>query len=132
MMAYIADKFGSFKVMKISAIATLVLIVPIFLMLQNEDIAIQIVAVSLMTIILCAFQAPIFASAVNALPEHRYRASFTAIILGSAAGIIGGTTPALMASVAKLSGVAIAPAFFILFATILSLRSMHYLMKCKS
>ena len=131
-MAYIADRFGSFKVMQITAIAITVLIVPIFLMLQNEDIVIQIVAVTLMTILLCAFQAPIFASAVNALPERRYRASFTAIILGSAAGIVGGTTPALMASVAKLSSVAIAPAFFILFATILSLRSVHYLMKYKS
>lgn len=64
-------------------------------------------------ILLCAFQAPIFASTVTALKYHGYRASFTAVILGSAAGIVGGITPALMTSLEKLSGDPYAPAYLI-------------------
>lgn len=124
-MAYIADKIGSLKVMKISAFSIIILIMPIFYILEFEDFALKVVAISVLTILLCGFQAPIFATAVNALQEHKYRASFTAIILGSAAGIVGGITPALMATAVKLSTFALMPAIFIALLAAASLGSMQ-------
>lgn len=112
-MAIVADKIGSIRVMKLSAFLTVLLIIPLFTAMSTGDIALVTIAISIMTILLCAFQAPIFATVVNAVPNHYYRASFTAVILGSAAGIIGGFTPALMATVTKISALSIAPAFLI-------------------
>jgi hypothetical protein len=84
------------------------------------NIALSAIAISAMTILLCAFQAPIFAAVVNAVGEHGYRASFTAVILGSAAGIVGGSTPALMATVTALSGIPTTPAFLIAILSIVA------------
>ena len=128
-MAYIADKVGSVKVMRISAYAIVILIVPIFYLLEIENFVLQVMAISIMTILLCAFQAPIFATLVNALKEHKYRASFTAIILGSAAGIVGGMTPALMATAVKFSKMVEIPSIFILLMAIASLHSMQKITK---
>lgn len=72
-----------------------------------------------LVILLCAFQAPIFASTVKVLSYHGYRASFAAVILGSAAGIVGGITPALMTSVTELSGDPYAPAYVIAAASLI-------------
>ncbi len=112
-MAIIADKIGSIRLIKLSAFLTVLLIIPLFMVMSTGDIALVTIAISIMTILLCAFQAPIFATVVNAMPNHNYRASFTAVILGSAAGVVGGSTPALMATVIKISSLSIAPAFLI-------------------
>ncbi len=112
-MAIIADKIGSIKLIKLSAILITLLIIPLFITMSIGNIILTTIAISIMTILLCAFQAPIFATVVNAVPNHNYRASFTAVILGSAAGVVGGSTPALMATITKISGVSIAPAFLI-------------------
>jgi MHS family proline/betaine transporter-like MFS transporter len=122
--ALIADKIGSLKLIKISAISTAIFILPIFWIMTKGDMVLTSIAVTLMTTILCAFQAPIFALTVNALPIHNYRASFTAIILGSAAGIVGGSTPALMATITKISGMPTAPAFLIALFAIIGWRAL--------
>jgi MHS family proline/betaine transporter-like MFS transporter len=112
-MAIIADRVGSLRLMRISAIATAVSIIPIFLLMTTQDIYAILPAISVMTLLLCAFQAPIFAATVSVISTHNYRASFTAVILGSAAGIVGGSTPALMTAVTKISGEPLSPAFLI-------------------
>ena len=118
-MAIIADRIGSHKLMRYTMIAIAILIIPIFMLLISGDIYLVVFALSLMTILLCAFQAPIFAATVNAISHHEYRASFTAVILGSAAGIVGGTTPALMTLLTKITNEPLAPAILIaLFAII--------------
>jgi MHS family proline/betaine transporter-like MFS transporter len=119
-MAVIADKIGSIKLIKLSAVLTTLLIIPLFTMMSIGNIALSAIAISAMTILLCAFQAPIFAAVVNAVGEHGYRASFTAVILGSAAGIVGGSTPALMATVTALSGIPTTPAFLIAILSIVA------------
>jgi len=118
-MAIIADRVGSLRLMRLSAIATAVSIIPIFLLMTTQDMYAILPAISIMTLLLCAFQAPIFATTVSAISTHNYRASFTAVILGSAAGIVGGSTPALMTAMTKISGEPLSPAFLIaLFAII--------------
>ncbi|MBN2721636.1 MAG: MFS transporter [Campylobacterales bacterium] len=112
-MAIIADRVGSLRLMRISAIATAASIIPIFLLMTTQDMYAILPAISIMTLLLCAFQAPIFAATVSAISTHNYRASFTAVILGSAAGIVGGSTPALMTAVTKISGEPLSPAFLI-------------------
>ena len=72
-----------------------------------------------LVVLLCAFQAPIFAATVKALPHHGYRASFAAVILGSAAGIVGGITPAVMTSISKFSTDPYAPSYLIAIASAL-------------
>jgi MHS family proline/betaine transporter-like MFS transporter len=96
LMAMVADRFGSIRVMRIAAFASAVSIYPLMVSMVHGGFYGALMATSMMVILLCAFQAPIFASVVYALENHGYRASFTALILGSAAGLVGGATPALM------------------------------------
>lgn len=113
MMAILADKIGSIRVMKIAALATAAGIFPLLYVMMHGGFFGALVATSLMVILLCAYQAPIFAATVHGIDHHGFRASFTALILGSAAGIVGGITPALMTSLVELSHDPYAPAYLI-------------------
>ncbi|MDD5405407.1 MAG: MFS transporter [Sulfurovaceae bacterium] len=118
-MAMVADRIGSIMLMRISAIVTAISIIPIFMLMTTQNIYVTLIAISVMSILLCAFQAPVFAATVNAISSHEYRASFTAVILGSAAGIVGGVTPALMTTITKITGQPLSPAFLIAVFAIL-------------
>lgn len=116
-MAMIADTIGSFRLMRISTIVLSFSVFPLFYGISIGGYLGALTGTLGLVIILCAFQAPIFASTVNALNNHAYRASFTAIILGSAAGIIGGITPAFMTLMIEMTGNAYAPAFVIMMTS---------------
>ena len=120
-MAIVADRLGSLRVMRYAAISTAILIIPIFWLMLSKDIVGITIAITVMTVLLCAFQAPIFASTVNAISVTKYRASFTAVILGSAAGIVGGTTPALMTLLTNLTSEPLAPAIMIALFSLIAL-----------
>lgn len=113
LMALVADRVGSLKVMRAAALVLALGVYPLFYGMSIGGYWGAMGAAMGLVILLCAFQAPIFASTVQALKYHGYRASFTAVILGSAAGIVGGITPALMTSLTKLSGDPFAPAYLI-------------------
>lgn len=113
LMAMVADKIGSRRVMRIAALGLAIGIYPLMVGMNIGGYWASLAGTIVMVIFLCAFQAPIFASTVMALKYHGYRASFTAVILGSAAGIVGGLTPVLMTSLEKLSGDPYAPASLI-------------------
>jgi MFS transporter, MHS family, proline/betaine transporter len=112
-MAMVADRLGSIQVMRVSAIATAITIVPIMYVMVHGGFYGALISTALMTLLLCAFQAPIFSTVVHGLKHHGHRASFTALILGSAAGIVGGVTPVLMTSLVEFSGNIYAPAYLI-------------------
>lgn len=114
LMAMIADKIGSKKVIHISFLFTFVLIIPLFWLMSKGDVVMSSIAIFVMTILLCSAQAPIFALCVNAIDKHGYRASFTALILGIASGIVGGMTPAIMATLTKITSLFFAPALLIM------------------
>lgn len=113
LMAMVADKIGSFRVMRGAALGLALTIYPLMVGMSIGGYWAALAGTVILVIFLCAFQAPIFASTVMALKYHGYRASFTAVILGSAAGIVGGVTPILMTSIEKLSGDPYAPASLI-------------------
>lgn len=119
LMAMIADRLGSIRVMRMAAIMTVIAIIPIFYTMIHGGFYGALGATALMTLLLCAYQAPIFSAVVHALEYHGYRASFTALILGSAAGIVGGVTPALMTSLVEFSADAYAPGYLIAFASLI-------------
>ncbi|MDD3774410.1 MAG: MFS transporter [Sulfurovaceae bacterium] len=112
-MAMVADRIGSLRLMRLSAIIITISIIPIFMLMGLQNIYYTLISVSIMTVLLCAFQAPVFAATVSAISVHNYRASFTAVILGSAAGIVGGSTPALMTALTKVTAQPLSPAFLI-------------------
>lgn len=116
-MAMIADLIGSITLMRIAALLLAFGVYPLFYWMSIGGYWGALAGTVGLVILLCAFQAPIFASTVSALRYHGYRASFTAVILGSAAGIIGGITPALMTSITELSGNPYAPSFVIAAAS---------------
>lgn len=128
-MAMVADRIGSLRLMRISAIATAISIIPIFMVMGLQNIYSILISVSIMTILLCAFQAPIFAATVSAISAHNYRASFTAVILGSAAGIVGGSTPALMTTLTKVTAQPLSPAFLIAVFAIIGWWALHKIEK---
>lgn len=113
LMAIVADKIGSLRVMRMAALGLALGIYPLMVGMSVGGYWGTLAGTIALVILLCAFQAPIFATTVTALKHHGYRASFTAVILGSAAGIVGGLTPALMTSLEKLSGDPYAPAYLI-------------------
>ncbi|MFA5215293.1 MFS transporter [Sulfuricurvum sp.] len=119
LMAMVADKIGSFRVMRTAALALALSIYPLMVGMSIGGYWVALAGTLVLVILLCAFQAPIFASTVMALQYHGYRSSFTAVILGSAAGIVGGITPALMTSLEKLSGDPYAPASLIAATSLL-------------
>jgi hypothetical protein len=119
-MAMVADKFGSLRVMKAAALATAVGIFPLMYIMVHGGFYGALGATSAVVVLLCAYQAPIFASVVHALEYHGYRASFTALILGSAAGLVGGTTPALMTMLVEFSYDLYAPAYVIALSSLVA------------
>jgi MHS family proline/betaine transporter-like MFS transporter len=118
--AMVADKLGSIRVMKMASLATAVSIVPLMYAMIHGGFYGALGAVALMVLLLCAYQAPIFSAVVHALEYHGYRASFTALILGSAAGLVGGITPALMTSLVEFSHNPYAPAYLITLSSVLA------------
>ncbi len=120
LMAMLADKIGSIRVMKIAALSTAVTIFPLLYVMIHGGFIGAFIATFLMVVLLCAYQAPIFAATVEAIDHHGYRASFTALILGSAAGIVGGMTPALMTSLVELSHNAYSPAYIIAISSLIA------------
>ncbi len=118
LMAMVADKIGSLRVMRMAALALGLGIYPLMAGMSVGGYWGALAGTIALVILLCAFQAPIFASTVTALKYHGYRASFTAVILGSAAGIVGGLTPVLMTSLTKFSGDPLAPAYLIAIASL--------------
>ncbi|HEX5330509.1 MFS transporter [Sulfuricurvum sp.] len=119
LMAMVADKIGSFRVMRTAALALALGIYPLMVGMSIGGYWVALGGSLILVVLLCAFQAPIFASTVMALNYHGYRASFTAVILGSAAGIVGGLTPMLMTSLEKFSGDPYAPASLIAATSLL-------------
>lgn len=119
LMAMVADKIGSIRVMRFAAIILTLSVYPLFFGMSFGGYWGALVGTVVLVVLLCAFQAPIFASTVKVLSNHGYRASFTAVILGSAAGIIGGITPALMTSITAFSGDPYAPAYVIAVSSLI-------------
>lgn len=118
-MAMVADRFGSIRVMKYAAGGLAITTYPIFCWMGGAGEGEILIATVLLVIQLCAFQAPIFAATVDGLPYRGYRASFTAVILGSAAGIVGGLTPAMMTALGRFSDDPLAPTYLLIGAAVL-------------
>lgn len=121
LMAMVADKFGSIRVMRIASFVTAITIYPLMIAMMHGGFYGALAATSVMVLLLCAYQAPIFSAVVHALEYHGYRASFTALILGSAAGLVGGMTPALMTALVKFTHNPYAPAYLIMIASLIAL-----------
>lgn len=116
-MAILADKIGSIKTMKIAALLSMICVYPLMYFMGNGGFYMAMGGSVILVILLCMYQAPIFASTVFALKEHSYRGSFTALILGSAAGIVGGLTPAMMSSIQKITSLPLSVAVVITFSS---------------
>lgn len=129
LMAMVADKFGAIRVMRAAAFVSAVSIYPLMYTMIHGGYYGALGAVMAMVLLLCAYQAPIFSAVVHALEYHGYRASFTALILGSAAGLVGGITPALMTSIVKLSGSAYSPAYLLVLASLIALYTLGRIKK---
>lgn len=117
-MAMVADRWGGLKVMRYAGSFLALGAYPLFYVMSLGDETMAIYGAIIMAILLSAFQAPIFATTVYKLSYHGYRATFTAVILGSAAGIVGGMAPAVMSIAVEWSGNIFAPAYLVTMAAI--------------
>jgi len=129
LMAMVADRFGSIRVMRTASFFTAITIYPLMYAMVHGGFYGALAATLIMVILLCTYQAPIFSAVVHALEYHGYRASFTALILGSAAGLVGGITPALMTSLVEFSGNTYAPAYLIIIASLIALDTLGRIKK---
>lgn len=126
-MAMIADKVGSLRLIRITALMVTLFVYPLFYEMSVGGYWGVLGSTIALVILLCSFQSPIFAATVNALRYHGYRASFTAVILGSAAGIVGGITPALMTTLVQLSANPFAPAYLIALTSIIGWITLRFM-----
>ncbi len=118
LMAMVADKIGSVRVMKYAAFALIFTAYPLFYEMSVGGYWGALGGAMGLVVILCAFQAPIFAVTVMALPHPGHRASFTALILGTASGIIGGLTPSMLTTIDHYSSSPLAPAYLIILGAV--------------
>jgi MHS family proline/betaine transporter-like MFS transporter len=118
LMAMVADKIGSVRVMKYAAFALIFTAYPLFYEMSVGGYWGALWGAIGLVVLLSAFQSPIFAMTVMALPHHGVRASFTALILGTASGIVGGLTPSILTTIDHYSGDPLAPAYLIILGAV--------------
>ncbi len=123
-MAMLADKIGSIKTMKMASLLIMISIYPLMYAMSIGGFYIALFGSIVMVVLLCMYQAPIFASTVFALKKHSYRGSFTAIILGSAAGIVGGLTPMALSFIQKVTSEPLSMAIVMFFSSFVGWRAL--------
>jgi MHS family proline/betaine transporter-like MFS transporter len=115
----LADRVGYNKFVKLSSIALVVLIVPIFEMLSSEYVGIILIGLFLISALAAAISAPAYPYAIqNFSPIVRYSGVALSWNIGNA--LFGGTAPTIETYLATSFG-PIAPAFYLIFTGLLFL-----------
>jgi MHS family proline/betaine transporter-like MFS transporter len=118
LMGFAADRFGKQQVMMTGIVASFILALPLFLLINFEN---SLTNVFIVLIMFCLFSTTCVGPSVSYFPklfpvQNRYSALALAIGLGEA---LGGTTPLICHGFATAMGTPIAPAFFLMICNIL-------------
>ncbi|MCP4384061.1 MAG: MHS family MFS transporter, partial [Hyphomicrobiales bacterium] len=113
--AWLADRFGRRPVLLFGSIGLLVLSYPLFTLLHSGEPALVIVGQAAFAILIGAIGGAVSAVMVELFPRD-VRYTGTSFAYGLTLGVLGGTTPLVATALIDVTGSAISPAFYLMFA----------------
>ncbi|MBX7067600.1 MAG: MFS transporter [Parachlamydiales bacterium] len=120
----LGDKIGQIKLLKFSAWGYVVLSVPFYLMIQIPYLRIpSLIAFALLSSL---YLAPSISAICQMFPA-KVRLSGVSMGYNLTVAIFGGTSPLICYHLIQITGLAIAPAFYIMAAALISLVSLQFL-----
>ncbi|MBA2649456.1 MAG: MFS transporter [Legionella sp.] len=119
MFGLISDAKGQRNVMLISLIATILLSVPAFFIIQTKSTGIIIMAVSVISVCNAAFCSP-FASLIPGLFQPEMRYSGMGISFNFGAALMGGLAPMIITLLTGLTNSALVPGIYMMIFAMLS------------
>ncbi|NKQ54709.1 MHS family MFS transporter [Amycolatopsis sp. K13G38] len=116
----LSDRFGRRRVLACAMVAFVVLAVPCFLLMQQDSLALAVVAALILNIPFSVQQGVVYTQYSELFPT---RVRYTGVSLGfNIGGVIGSGIVSLVATwLVAATGASIAPAFYIVFAAIVGL-----------
>ena len=120
----LSDRFGRRPVMILPRIATMVAIVPAFLLLVHERTVGVLVAVSVVLYLLTILSAVASIAAIAEMFPNRVRSSGVAICYALSVSVFGGTTQFVVAWLIRATGDPMSPAYYVIACSVLSLWAM--------
>lgn len=119
---YLSDKLGIYKVATISAISSIVLAYPIFIMLNTGSFVNLVIVSIILSCLNSSFVAPSHAIMLKAFtPNQRY--SGISFGFGLGMSYLGGTTPFIATYLIKVTDSLLSPASYLIFCAIIGLMS---------
>lgn len=121
---FVANRFGTEKVMKLACIGIALCSCPIFYLFQQADLQLCILLRSLLVLLGTAFAAPYYAWAIGLVAaENRY----TVLSIGASLGtlFIASPSSALSLWLYQETGFAAAPGFYLVFCAFLAYRAVE-------
>lgn len=116
---YLSDKFGRKQLLLTSTIGTLILIYPLFLMMASGSFPIIVTAVLILAALIATFNGPAVVTLVELFPANIRYSSFS-VGYNIAIAAFGGTAPFISTYLIQVTGVTLAPLFYIVFAAIVT------------
>jgi MHS family proline/betaine transporter-like MFS transporter len=128
-MGYLADKFGTVKIMSISCLSSLLLAYPLFYILETNLSVYKIIFVQiLLSIVGASFSGPATTLLTKLFHvNERYSGIGFGYALGGA--ILGGTTPLIATTLVRWSSSPVAPSFYLMVISIIGFLSVNYAQK---
>ena len=120
------DKFGTHQVMKRSTLMMILLSLPAMLMITNASLCIQLAGLALIALIAGAVSTAAYIFVISLFPAaERFSGVGFSYNLGTA--IFGGTSPAIARLLVQSTGLAYAPAFYLMITASLLYTVLYYL-----
>jgi MFS family permease len=124
---HLSDRFGSTPVMIVPRIALTIAVYPAFLLLVNVPTTSILVLVTALVTTLGALSAAAATSALAAAFPSEVRSSGIAISYAISVSVFGGTTQFIIAWLIGVTGDRLAPAYYLIATSFISLWAMFYL-----
>ena len=122
-MGKISDMFGRRRMLVGACLAFIVLSIPLFWVMEQGNVVMIIAAETVFALILTANDGTLATFLAESFPtEVRY--SGFALSFNSANALVGGTAPLVATWLIKVTGTAIAPAFYLTLISVLALGAM--------
>lgn len=123
-MGKVSDVLGRRRMLVGACLAFIVLSVPLFWVMEQGNVAMIIAAETVFALILTVNDGTLATFLAESFPTA-VRYSGFALSFNSANALVGGTSPFVATWLIKVTGTAIAPAFYLTFISLLALGAMH-------
>ena len=117
---YLADRFGPYNIMSISASGFILLSYLLFKLIAMDDISGFIVAECGFVLLAMAFQGPITVAALELCPGH-IRYSLSSLGYNISYALFGGTAPLVAIALVSWTGNKLAPSYYVMLGAIVAL-----------